>query len=422
MHRPLPAFSLALALAPLAACGAGPDDIVEDWRDAAADHGAMGEDGAFSFAGGVDGGGAFDLAGALVVDAIAAPVTVSGTGVVAAGVVVDGVAGRVIFAGAFHLAAGSVGGAHASGYDGSGVRALDDASALVIDGGVVTEAGGARFQAAGSDVLVDLAPSAEAPLSLSGPLSGSGWHVAADAGFSAHVDDVAVGGASGGDVVIGDDSVAGVTAVFARDVDLVCDGGCDGAGRLTQVVKDGEVLIGADVELAAYDGSFDDVAFSDDIAVTFRPGEVRAVAFAYRERGYAGDAVVTSISAKGDGADLIQVAATPPDGPATTIIGAMQADGTIDVGEALVLVVAGPAIVVVDALIGIVDFFGGGDDGGPQPVPIPSWVQAGEVGTFTVVVSVPAGADDGDRFDARVVVEGANFDKAEVAFQIEVDD
>jgi hypothetical protein len=199
-------------------------------------------------------------------------------------------------------------------------------------------------------------------------------------------------------------------------------GACAGDGRITQALVDGDVVIDADLEIAPVDGSFDDVAFSDDIEIEMAPGEARHIVFAFRERNYVGDAVVIAVEARGDGAEFIQTAAAPPPGPATTIIGQMQADGTIDAGETVVLVVAGPAIVIVDVVTSIGDFFGSSSEGPPQPVPIPSWVQAGLVGTFSVVATLPDGVDVGERFATRIAIGGANFAEQEITFIIRVDD
>ncbi len=409
----------------LSACGPGAPDLLTDWNNQAVDHGDMGTDGSFAFASRVDENGnalSFQLAGALALDALPAPLTISGSALEVAGAVVGGETGTLNFqGGAVRFDEGTVSGASAGRYDADvGVIAVDVGS-VVVAGGVVSAASGVFFASDAAGDPVEVVVSEDAPLVVDGVVSGGGLAIVVDGGFGARVDDLAIGGGDVGRVTAGDVDVEGASAVFARDVDLACvDGACDGSGRVTQVVKDGDVLIAADVEIAAYDGRLDEAPFSDELEVEFSPGESRTVLFAFREKGYAGDAVVTSIVAKGDAADFIRLAATPPDGPATTIIGAMQADGSINAGEALVLVVAGPAIVVVDVITGIVDFF---DDDSPalQPVPIPSWVQAGEVGTFSIVVNAPS-ADGGERFDASVVVSGANFDDAVVKFTVVIED
>ena len=75
-----------------------------------------------------------------------------------------------------------------------------------------------------------------------------------------------------------------------------------------------------------------------------------------------------------------------------------------------------PIAAVGDALGGL---FGGGSSGPPEPNPLPGWMDAGAVGSFSVVIRAPASTGT---HAWTVEIVGDNYDNQRVTYVLHVEE
>ena len=376
----------------LAACAfpEDPDDRFERWQEEADEHGAMGAPGTFALT------GTPTWTGPLPDAHVDAPFTLEGPPVVFYETEVDGLGtGTVRIEGSIDVAQGRLAaGPPTSMHVGAGGVSLfldptsgHPATDLVVDDAV-------RFTFYPAEPNVAATEHTQALAFPDVMVASAGVTVAS---LDVAAEQAAVGGDVVGDASVGADDFDDVVGVFARDVETTFAASrADGAGRVTQVLTTDAVAIPSDVEIAPW---------FDDGDVEIERGQHRSFTFQFREKGYVGDGVVTSYRVEGAAADRVAIAASPPRDGVDVLFDAIEDSGPASPIVAIAVAPALPVVAIADALG---DFFGG--SGPPQPTPLPSWIDAGAVGTFSVVVQA---ADAIGPESVTIVVEGANFARFE---------
>lgn len=230
------------------------------------------------------------------------------------------------------------------------------------------------------------------------PIVVDGGRIYSDRSVKLDVPDVTVaadrfrvaGNVSGGHARIQDGPSATAPSVVTGSADtvVVTPGHVEAQGptRITQIVDDGEPMLDAELELFVP---------QDQVQVT--EGDQVHVTVWYRERSYVGDALIQGASVDGAPKNLTRVPAENP-------------SFLEDLGPlgALVLAPAGPAFVLLFAFVSLFH---------DEPEPMPTWIDAGRVGWFEIVVD--GDAVDPGTYDPRLTLSG-NFPDASASLNIEV--
>lgn len=168
--------------------------------------------------------------------------------------------------------------------------------------------------------------------------------------------------------------------------------------RLTQALADGTPQWRSDVEIHAT---------SEAIAV--ERGETAWLPVLYREASGEADALMDNATVTGDAKRLVTVPVEKP-----PMIVEKLWDAVFDhPGSALVagipVAMASPFLVMAEALSCLT--------GCPENSPYPSWIDAGEVGTF--YVKVEGEAPPGD-YESSITIEGQNYDPVDFPLAVTV--
>jgi len=194
-------------------------------------------------------------------------------------------------------------------------------------------------------------------------------------------------------------------AVFGRDARLDIEGNqvsSKGTFRLTQILKDQEPLIDAAVKVR-----------SARSTVNVPTGGHEWVEATYRETSLQGDALLNGISVKGNGKDMVRVPIKQP--PLLTDIFFKQVTEAGKVmPPALLGIAAAPGVILIDALNELFCTFADC----PSDQPFPTWIDAGEAGTFYYVVD--ASDHDPGNYSATITFEGTNYPDKTISLNIQV--
>jgi hypothetical protein len=236
--------------------------------------------------------------------------------------------------------------------------------------------------------------------------AGSAMHVST---LSLDYERVALGGEVASAVLTFDDgeTIDDAQAIVGHEAHVEItgvEGALTATLRATQVLTADGVAIPAEIEI-------DRVVHE----IELRPGESQAVGMQFREKTYVGDAVVKEILPSGEHADLVSFAVDPPERYIARLFELIENAGIFWPIAVVVVIILAPVVVLVEVVDALLCPFGCSSP--PTPVPLPAWIDAGAIGSFSFVVT---GADTVGSYETTVSVVGHNFDTVEIALSVTV--
>lgn len=177
----------------------------------------------------------------------------------------------------------------------------------------------------------------------------------------------------------------------------------DGAFRLTQAVTDDGAALDAAVQVVPH-----------RVTVEAPRDSVSWVKVSYREYSYTGDAVYADATVTGNGSHMVSVPTSRPPLFVSEVLNVVPRDSVAAPARAIILLPVALSA-PFEAFARMVNC---AVTGCPAEHPYPSWIGAGEVGTFYYAVNT-TGVENGS-YAATIHLEGTNYDTVGIPVEIYV--